>query len=107
VDIYFKQLELARVLNSGEQLKDCYGVKTARQIRLRLAVLRAVACVADVPTVAPDRFRQLEGSSRLRFSVDAVPFCIIFEPIEPRLKSRGKVDLRKITSVTILEIVEK
>lgn len=109
VDIFIKSAKLAAVLNHEARLKRVYGSANAKQIRLRLAVLDAAACLADVPTLSPDRRRRLTGSRRGCFTVDAEPpFRIVLQPSNEPLPQRpdGKLDLRKVTEVTILEIVE-
>jgi proteic killer suppression protein len=109
VDIFFKSNKLAKVLNEEARLKKEYGAKNGKQIRLRLAVLAAAPTLADVPTQPPDRCHQLKADRKGCFAVDAEhPFRIVFEPNhDPMpLKEDGGVDLRKVTAITILEIVD-
>jgi proteic killer suppression protein len=109
VDIFFKSNKLAKVLNEEARLKKDYGVKNARQIRLRMAVLAAASTLADVPTLPPDRRHQLTADRRGCFAVDAEhPFRIVFEPGHDPvpLKEDGGIDLRRVTAIIILEIVD-
>ncbi len=109
VEIFFKSSKLAKVLNEDALLKRHYGATSARQIRLRLAVLRAAPTLGHVPTQPPDRRHQLKAERKGCFAVDAEhPFRVVFEPAHdpiPRSPDGG-IDLQQVTEITILEIVD-
>ncbi len=109
MDIFFRNGKLAKVLNAEARLNVEYGLKRARQIRLRMAVLVAAPTLADVPIQPPDRCHQLFKADRKGcFAVDVEhPFRLIFVPSDaPPRRDDGGIDLRKVTAVTILEIVD-
>lgn len=48
MEIEFASSKLARVFNAERELVKAYGKDTAKKIRVRMAVLRSVASLADV-----------------------------------------------------------
>ena len=109
VEISFKNAKLAKMLNEEAQLRRAFDAGTARQIRLRLAVLAASATLADVPVRPPDGRHQLKGNPEQHFAVYAGPErCIVFEPATPAPKmGHGRLDLRKVAAIIILDIVRQ
>jgi proteic killer suppression protein len=107
VEIFFKNANLARMLNEEARLVTAFDAKTAQQIRHRLAVLAASATLADVPTRPPDGRHQLAGNPEQRFAVYTEPPCrIVFEPTSPAPRTAGgRLDLRKVNAITILKII--
>ena len=76
--VFIRTKKLAKVLNTDADLRRVYGAANAKAIRLRLAVLRAAASLADVPSAPPDRRHALAGEYRGHFAVDARhPFRIV------------------------------
>ena len=109
MEILFRTTQLAKVMNEDARLLKAFGDRNAKAIKLRLAVLSAAATLADVPTIPPDRRHLLKGERKGCFAVDAHhPFRVVFEPANDPLprKADGGLDLAKITSVTILEVVD-
>lgn len=109
VDIFFRNAKLAQMLNEEAQLLRAFDAATARQIRLRLAVLVASPTLADVPVRPPDGRHRLKSNPEHQFAVYAGPGRrIVFEPATPPAKTTdGRLDLRKVTAVTILDIVRQ
>jgi len=109
VEIFFKSTKLAKIMNEEAKLKKEFGAKNAKEIRLRLAVLAAASTLADVPRVPPDRCHQLTGKYKDCFAVDGEhPHRVVFEPAHdplPRKPDAG-LDLRRITAITILDVVD-
>jgi plasmid maintenance system killer protein len=107
VEIFFSNAKLAQTLNEEAQLTRAFDATTARQIRLRLAVLAASATLADVSVRPPDGRHQLKGNPEQHFAVYVGPDRrIVFEPTTPAPKTaHGRLDLRKVTAITILDIV--
>ena len=74
---------------------------------MRIAVLKAAPCLADVPVIKPDRMHELSGSRKGSFAVDLKhPFRMVFEPAEEPLpkKEDGGIDLDKVISIRILSV---
>jgi proteic killer suppression protein len=109
VEISFKNAKLAQMLNEEAQLVKAFDARTARQIRLRLAVLAASPTLADVPVRPPEGRHQLKGNPEQHFAVYVEAPCrIVFEPATPAPKTaNGRLDLRKVSAITILDIVHK
>lgn len=109
MEIFFKDNKLAKVLNDGGKMQREYGAKRAKAIRLRLAVLAAASCLADVPVRPPDRCHLLTGRLVGCFAVDVEhPYRLVFEPRDnpPPRTADGGVDQAKVTEVVILDIVD-
>lgn len=108
--VFIRTTKLAKVLNADAELRRVYGAANARVIRLRLAVLRAVANLAEVPSVPPDRRHALAGEYRGHFAVDARhPFRIVLHPCGPdgvRLSARRSLSPRRVTHIMIVDIVD-
>jgi len=109
VEIFFSNAKLAQMLNEEARLTRAFDATTARQLRLRLAVLAAAATLADVPVRSPDGRHQLKTNPEPRFAVYAGSNRrIVFEPTTPApRKVDGRLDLRKVTAITILDIVHE
>jgi len=108
VDISFRSKKLANILNSESLLKREYGVN-APVIKVRLATLEAVECLAEVPTTPPERRHLLTGKFTGCYAVDLRhPWRLVFQPAEdpPPKKRDGGHDLQKITSIVILDILD-
>ncbi len=109
MEIAFRTRKLEKTFNSANALQKTYGVRMARVMMTRMAVLRAARSLVLVPTTPPDRRHQLSGDRHERFAVDLVqPYRLVFdanhEPI-PR-KEDGGMDTERVTSITILDVVD-
>ncbi|MGH7285636.1 MAG: type II toxin-antitoxin system RelE/ParE family toxin [Polyangiaceae bacterium] len=106
MDIFFSNPKLAEMLNEEKRLARAFDATTARQVRLRLAVLAASATLADVPTRRPDGRHALKTNPGQRYAVYAgTKRRIVFEPTIPAPKTAdGLPDLRKVTAITIIDI---
>ena len=107
--IAFRTRKLQKTFNAADALQRSYGVRMARVIMMRMAVLRAARSLAMVPTTRPDRRHQLVGDRDEQFAVDLVhPYRLLFEanhePI-PR-KDDGGIDTEQVTAITILDVVD-
>jgi proteic killer suppression protein len=109
VEIFFRNTKLAQILNEEAQLVRAFGSALAKQIRIRLAVLIASPTLADVPVRPPDGRHQLKVNREPQFAVYAGPSRrIVFEPaMLPVRTTGGRLDLRKVTAITILDIVHE
>lgn len=108
--VFIKTTKLAKVLNTDAELRRRYGSANAKAIRLRLAVLRSVANLAEVPNVPPDRRHALAGEYRGCFAVDAQhPFRIVLLPCGSdgaHLGGRRTLPPRRVTHIMIVDIVD-
>jgi hypothetical protein len=109
VEILFTNAKLAQTLNEEAHLLRTFDATTARQIRLRLAVLVSSSTLADVPELLPDGCHQLKTSFEQRFGVCVgASRRIIFTPTPPApIAKDGQLDLRKVNVITILEIAHQ
>jgi len=75
----------------------------------RLAVLNSARTLADVPSTRPERCHPLKAKREGQYAVDLVhPRRLVFKPNHdpvPR-KDDGGVDLDKVTSIIIIEVVD-
>ena len=109
MDISFRTRQLEKDFNGADALQKTHGVRMARVIMLRMAVLRAARNLGLVPTTPPDRRHQLVGDRDEQFAVDLVhPYRLVFEanhePV-PR-KDDGGIDTEQVTAITILDVVD-
>lgn len=107
MDITFKSKRLWGVFNSEANLVRKYGSENAKLIKRRMAVLNVSTCLEEVPYRPPERRHELTGNRKGQFAVDLKhPFRLIFEPNHNPVpcKADGSLDLRRITSITIIEV---
>jgi proteic killer suppression protein len=106
VNIVFTSRKLEKVFNSKKLLQKEYG-EQANKIMMRMSVLRAATCLADVPVQKPDRRHELTGNRKGTFAVNLKnPFRLVFEPADDTVlkKEAGGIDLEKVTSIRILAV---
>jgi toxin HigB-1 len=107
MDITFSNAKLAKIFNSEKNLVREYGVENTKKIKLRMAVLMAASCLDEIPSGPPERRHELIDNRQGQFAVDLKhPFRLIFVPNHnppPRLPDGG-LDLKRINSITILEV---
>jgi len=109
VEINFKTRKLTKVFNSNRELTREYGPSMAKIIQLRLAVLRSAPSLDYVPHQPPERRHELTHNRSGQYSVDLKqPYRLVFEPNHDPLPFRedGGMDIDRITSITILEIID-
>lgn len=108
MELEFANRKLRKRLEEQRQLQKFFG-QLAKPLRLRLALLRQVDCLADVPRVPPPRCHQLREDRHGQFAVDLKDqWRLIFEPANepvPTLED-GTLDLKNITRVRVLEVVD-
>lgn len=109
MEIDFKKTKLKRIFESESALKRKYGDRMARTIMMRIAILDASSCLAEVPTTKPDRCHQLTEDRDEQFAVDLVhPQRLIFEvdqdPI-PRNEDGG-INKENVTAIVIIEVID-
>jgi proteic killer suppression protein len=72
-----------------------------------MSVLRAAACLEEVPVGKPDRRHALSLNRKGQFAVDITEnYRLIFEPNNNPLplQKDGGLDLKRITDIKILEV---
>lgn len=96
--------KLEKQLASEKELLKAFGKERAKTLIRRLGVLRNANSLADVPVDPPMRCHQLKGQRRGQFAVVLVAnWRLVFEP-DPLV--RGHVNLAKVRSIRILEVVD-
>jgi proteic killer suppression protein len=88
-----------------------HGLKRAKLLKNRLAVLDAATCLADIgpPMRKPERCHELVNDRAGQFSIDLDhPYRLLFAPDHEPVPQRdeGGVDWTRITKIIIQEIVD-
>ena len=107
MDVNFRTAKLEKIFSTRKSLIQVYGKPRAKKIMIRIAVLQAASCLAEVPSLPPERCHELSGEKKGEFAVDLDPswrlvFCPAHEPV-PR-KEDGGIDLKKVTAITIISV---
>ncbi len=107
--IYFETRNLQKICSKENEAVKKLGLKMARKLQQRMMELSAAACLDDISKLPPPRCHQLKGNRTGQFSVDLDhPYRLIFIPAsdpEPEKKD-GSLDLVKIVSIEIIDIVD-
>lgn len=107
MDIHFRTSRLAKMFSARNALIRQYGEQRAKMIMIRMGVLQAASCLAEVPSAPPDRCHELTGDRKGEFAVDlGHPWRLMFRPAHepvPR-KADGGIDLSRVTAVTITSV---
>ena len=107
--IYFRNTKLSAACNSQRDAQRSFGKKNAKKILQRLSEIRASDNVAVLGTLPSAGLHPLKGARQGQFAVVVKhPFRIIFVPQNDPVpqKDDGSIDLKKITEMCILEIVD-
>ena len=105
--IAFKSRRLKRILESDKEILRAYGEVRGKKVKHRMSVLRAAACLEEVPVGKPDRRHALSLNRKGQFAVDiSENHRLIFEPDNDPLplQKDGGLDLKRITAIRILEV---
>lgn len=84
-----------------------FGTPCAVKLRRRLAVLEAVASLADVPKQRPERCHALKADRQGQFAVDVEhPFRLVFEPADlaEGTTDAGSIDETRVKAIRILAV---
>jgi len=107
--IYFKTRNLQKICSKENEAVKKLGLKMARKLQQRMMELSAAPCLDDISRLPPSRCHQLKGNRTGQFSVDLDhPYRLIFIPAsdpEPE-KQDGNLDLAKVDSIEIIDIVD-
>lgn len=101
MEIAFDTISLRKLCESESEAQRKLGVEIAKNLKRRLADLRAATSVKDLVAGRP---RELDGA---RYRLDLSEGCLIIfcanHTTVPELKS-GKVDWTRVSRVKLLEI---
>ncbi len=100
--------KLAKVFAKPETIDKRFGTDLGKQVRKRLDDLVAAETLDDI-RYAPGRFEELTGDRRGQFSLRvSANVRLIIEPANDAecLKNDGGIDMRSVTAVRIVEIVD-
>lgn len=85
------------------------GADNAKKLKQRMMELQAANSLEEISHLPPTKLHELTGDRAGQFSVDLnQPFRLIFEPNHdpvPELGDGG-IDLAKVISIKIIEIVD-
>ncbi len=108
--IYFKTRKLQKTCSKENEAVKKLGVKKARKLQQRMMELYAAMCLNDISKLPPSRCHRLKGDRIGQFSVDLEhPYRLIFIPAnnpEPEQKEDGSLDLSKIDTIEIIDILD-
>ena len=109
MEVFFRHRKLQKQCNSENDMLRVFGKQRAEKLKIRLAQLRSVANVAQIPTTPPPRRHELSGNRQGQISVDLDhPYRLVFIPANDPVPTKpdGGLDLTQVTAVEILEIVD-
>lgn len=105
--IVFNDRKLEKLCQSERLLVKAFGKDCARKIARRLTVLDGAPCLADVPSMPPERCHPLTGDRDGEFAVDVQhPYRLVFRPHHDPVPTTddGGIDIRRVTDIEILAI---
>ena len=109
MEIRFRTRRLERVFAAEREIRRVYGDEMARVIRRRITLLLLANSLTEVSPLPPARRHSLAGRRRGQYAIDlAHPYRLIFEPNHNPvpLLADGGVDTDRVTSITIIEVVD-
>lgn len=109
MDISFLDTSLEEAVNSEKELRRLFDKQVAKKIMMRMGVLRAAGCLAQVPHTPPEMRHELKRNRKGQFAVDTTRTSgirIIFKPDHDPVpvKDDGGIDLTQVSKIVILEI---
>ena len=109
MDIHFATRRFEKTCNNARAMDRTYGPKRAKQLRKRLAQLRAAEVLADMRRLPGARCHALKGDRKGKLSVDLDgPYRLIFVPADevPPAEPDSVLDWDRVTAVVLIEIVD-
>lgn len=106
MDISFASRKLEKQLSDEAQIRRAFGER-GRPLMMRLDLLRAASCLADVPHTRPTRRHALIGRWAGHYAVDLTAnWRLIFRPLGTPVpvESGDTVDLAAVTAIEIVAI---
>jgi proteic killer suppression protein len=108
MELDFASASLRKRMEDNKAMSKAFGER-AKPLRLRLALLRQAANLADVSHVPPPRRHRLTGDRDGQYAVDLKhPWRLVFEPANDPLPvlDDGSLDLAAVTRVRILDVTD-
>ena len=109
MEITFRTRRLERTFGSDRELRRVYGADMAETIKNRIAVLRRVNSLTDLPATPPTRRHLLTGDRNGQYAIDLVhPYRLILEPSHNPVPRRddGGIDTNRITAIIVVAVVD-
>ena len=110
MDVTFGDRKIRKLCSVEKEGIQKLGPVCAKKLRARMADLSAAPSLEDLRGVpGAGRLHELAGDRKWQFALDLLhPYRLVFEPTErpPPLKQDGGLDWLRITTVTIIEIVD-
>jgi plasmid maintenance system killer protein len=109
VEITFRTRKIKKVFDSEKELKRKYGDPLARNIQVRIAVLKNAPVLSKVPTDPPERRHQLTGNRSGQYAVvldkqNRLVFVPYHDPIPQR--ADGGINTDEVTAIEIIEVTD-
>lgn len=108
MEIYIRDPRLRAALADEALCKRRYGTDMAKNLKNRLASLRAAASLAVFwpPKFGPERCHELQGDLAGTFSIDLKqPYRLLFVPIEEEAQPDRSDEQKRWASITAIEIL--
>ncbi len=109
MDVCFHTKKMQRACSTEALMKKQWGMKTVKKLKQRLVELLGATSLGDMALLPAARLHLLAGGRKGQLAVDLDhPRRLILEPNHspvPRKKDGG-LDLRGVTSVLVLEVVD-
>ena len=109
LDVHFATKRFEKTCIDARVMNRTYGPERAKQLRKRLAQLRAAETLADMRRLPGARCHALKEDRRGQQSVDLDgPYRLIFVPADeaPPDGPDGRLDWDRVTAVVLIEIVD-
>ena len=109
MDVHFTTKRFEKACSDARVMNRTCGPERAKQLRKRLAQLRAAEVLADMRRLPGARCHALREDRKGQLSVDLDgPYRLIFVPADeaPPAGSDGMLDWDRVTAVVSIEIVD-
>ena len=109
LDVHFATKRFEKTCIDARVMNRTYGPERAKQLRKRLAQLRAAETLADMRRLPGAHCHALKEDRRGQLSVDLDgPYRLIFVPADeaPPDGPDGRLDWDRVTAVVLIEIVD-
>jgi len=103
LELAFDTKKLRSLCENEAAAVRCLGDKVARKLRARLADLRALDCICDLPIYGPAIFDRGQESLQIPLGIGHALLLSANHSSNP-LSESGNVDWRQVSRVKILEI---
>lgn len=102
MEIYFKNKKTEKVFNDFNSLSKKHGDKQAKKTIQRINEFMAAESLNDINVLRSSGLHSLSGKRKDSWAVNLIhPFRLVFDPLDG-----GTVDLKTVTKVKIIEIID-